>query len=154
MVPAAVLTLDSPGREDEPVEPKGGGMAHPNVDMLNKGYDAFDKGDLDTVQALFSDDVVFHVVGNSPLAGDYAGRDEVLGFFGKLVEMTGGTFRLVRHAVLADDEHGVVLHNITAQREGKSIDVNAADIFHVRDGKVTEAWLTSIDQDAVDEFFS
>ena len=40
-------------------------MAHPNVDLLNKGYDAFDKGDLDTVRALFAEDIVFHVPGRS-----------------------------------------------------------------------------------------
>ena len=61
-------------------------MAHKNVDLLNKGYDAFDKGDLDTIRALFTEDVVFHVGGHNQLTGDYRGIDEVFGFFGKIVE--------------------------------------------------------------------
>jgi ketosteroid isomerase-like protein len=134
--------------------PKGGnGMAHPNVDLLNKGYDAFEKGDLDTLRQLFTEDVVFHVPGKSQVAGDYRGQDEVFGFFGKLVELTGGTFKIERHAVLADDEHGAVLTTVSASREGKTMTQNAVDVFHFRGGKVAEIWGLDTDQYAGDEFF-
>src|SRR5436190_13654758 len=106
-----------------PTDRRGGRMAHPNADLLNKGYDAFDKGDLDTLRGLFTDDVTFHVVGRSPLAGEYRGIDQVFGFFGKLVELSGGTFRIERHAVLADDEHASVLSTSTAERNGKTLSV-------------------------------
>jgi ketosteroid isomerase-like protein len=128
-------------------------MAHPNVDLLNRGYDAFGKGDLDTLRELFSQDIVFHVPGRSKIAGDYRGQDEVFGFFGKLVELTGGTFSIERHAVLADDEHGTVLTTVTGQRDGKTLSQNAIDVFHLKDGKVTEVWALDTDQYAGDEFF-
>jgi uncharacterized protein len=128
-------------------------MAHKNADLLNRGYDAFDKGDLDTLRELFTDDVVFHVAGRSQVAGDKRGQDEVFGFFGKLVELTGGTFKIDRHAVLADDEHGAVLTTITAQREGKSLNVKAIDVFHFQGDQVKEAWVLDTDQYAGDEFF-
>src|SRR5438445_10526920 len=129
-------------------------MAHPNVDLLNKGYDAFEKGDLDTLRHLFTDDVVFHVTGRSPLSGDYRGQDEVFGFFGKLVELTGGTFKLDVHSILADDEHGTVLSTTTAQRESKSLSEKTVDVFHFADGKVTEVWTIDADQQAGDAFFA
>ena len=129
-------------------------MAHPNVDLLNQGYDAFDKGDLDTVRERFAPDIVFHVPGNSPISGDYRGIDEVFGFFGKLVELSGGTFRLERHAVLADDEHGIVLHTLNAERNGKTLSQKAVDVHHLRDGKTTEFWGFSEDTAAADEFWS
>src|SRR5437867_4389749 len=113
-------------------------MAHPNVDLLNKGYDAFDKGDLDTVRALFAEDIVFHVPGRSKLSGDYRGHDEVFGFFGELIQLTGGTFKIERHAVLADDEHGTVLQTTTAERDGKTLSVHSVDVQHIKDGKITE----------------
>ena len=128
-------------------------MAHPNADLLNTGYDAFDKGDLDTVRSLFADDIVFHVTGNSQLAGDYRGIDEVFGFFGKLVELSGGTFKIERHAVLADDEHATVLSTSSAEREGKSLSAKTVDVFHLADGKVTECWTIADDQAAEDEFW-
>ncbi|MFN2543020.1 MAG: nuclear transport factor 2 family protein [Actinomycetota bacterium] len=129
-------------------------MTHPNVDRLNQGYDAFEKGDLDTIRQLFTEDIVFHVPGRSPLAGDYRGQDEVFGFFGKLVELTGGTFKIERHAVLADDAHGAVLTTVTGSRDGKTLSQNAVDIFHFAGDRVKECWALDSDQYAGDEFFS
>jgi uncharacterized protein len=129
-------------------------MAHPNVDLLNKGYDAFDKGDLDTVRGLFAEGIVFHIPGRNQLSGEYRGIDEVFGFFAKLIQLTDGTFKLERHAVLADDEHGVVMSTGTAQRNGKSLSARQVDILHITDGKLTEYWAFTDDMYAEDEFYS
>jgi uncharacterized protein len=133
---------------------EGVAMAHPNVDLLNKGYDAFDKGDLDTIRELFADGIVFHIPGRNQISGDYRGKDEVFGFFAKLIQITEGTFKLDRHAVLADDEHGVVMSTATAERDGKSLSAKQVDVLHISNGKVTEYWAFSDDLYAEDEFYS
>ncbi len=129
-------------------------MAHPNEDLLRRGYDAFGKGDMAALAELFADDIVWHVPGNNPLTGDYKGRDSVLGFFGKSAELAGGTLKVEVHDILANDEHGVALTHDTAQRGGKSLDDNAVQVFHIRDGKVVESWLYAGDQAANDKFWS
>jgi ketosteroid isomerase-like protein len=40
-------------------------MSHPHEGMLKTLYDAFAKGDMETVMALFTDDIKFHVFGGS-----------------------------------------------------------------------------------------
>jgi ketosteroid isomerase-like protein len=67
------------------------------------------------------------------------------------MEITEGSFRLDLHAVFADDEHGVALVAATASRGGRSITVNEAHVFHLRDGKVVEFWDATTDQYALDE---
>lgn len=129
-------------------------MAHPNEELLRKGYDAFSKGDMDTVSSLFADDIVWHVPGRSALAGDYKGKEEVFGFFGKLMEMTEGTFQTELHDILANDEHAVVLVKSRAKRGDVTFVGNEAHVFHIKDGKTTEFWGHSADQYAADEFFS
>ena len=129
-------------------------MAHPNAELVQRAYDAFDKSDTDAMRSLMADDIVFHVPGRSQIAGDYRGQDEVFGFFGKLVELTGGTFKLERHAVLADDEHGTVLSTATGERNGKSLSLKGVDVFHFAGGRVSEFWGLVEDQYAEDEFFS
>lgn len=129
-------------------------MAHPNEELLRRGFDAFGSGDMATIAGLFADDIAYHFPGRSPLAGDYKGRDEVLAFFAKTMELTGGTFRLETHDILANDEHGVALSRATAQRGGKKLTQNGVDVFHIRDGKVTESWIHPGDQAAADEFWS
>ena len=63
--------------------------------------------------------VIQHVPGNGPLAGDYKGSDAVLSYYGKLAELTSGTFRA--HLVdVHGDGHGHVtsMHVLTATRNG------------------------------------
>jgi ketosteroid isomerase-like protein len=129
-------------------------MAHPNEDLLRRGYDAFGRGDMAAIAELFADDIVWHFPGNNPLAGDYKGRDNVLAFFGKSVEQAGGTLRVEVHDILANDEHGVALTRSTAQRGGKSLDDLGVQVFHVRDGKAVESWSHPGNQAAIDEFWS
>jgi ketosteroid isomerase-like protein len=129
-------------------------MAHPNEDLVRRGFAAFGTGDIATLRELFADDLVWHVGGRSPLTGDYKGKDAVLGFFAKLAERAGGTFRLDLHDVLANDEHVVGLIKGTAEREGKALNDNGVQVFHVRGGKVTESWFHPGDQYAADEFWS
>ncbi len=124
---------------------------HPNVDRMKEGYAAFAKGDFAVLNDLFAEDVVWHVGGRNQLARDYRGRDEVYGFFGRLMELTEGSLRIDLHAVFAADEHGAVLVVVTASRGGKSVTINEVHVFHLRDGKVTEFWDASTDAYAMDD---
>jgi len=124
---------------------------HPNVTRIRDGYAAFAKGDFAVLNDLFAEDLLWHDGGRNQLAGEYRGRDAVFGLFGKLMEVTEGSFRADLHAVLADDEHAVALVVITASRGGRSIEVNEAHVFHMRDGKVVEFWNASTDMYAADE---
>ena len=126
-------------------------VEHPNVARIREGYGAFAKGDFAVLNDLFADDLLWHAGGRSQLSGDYRGRDAVYGFFGKLMEVTDGSFHFDLHTVFADDEHGVALAIATASRGGRSIIVNQAHVFHLRDGKVVEFWDGSTDQYALDE---
>jgi uncharacterized protein len=130
-------------------------MAHPNEDLVRRGYAAFRAGDLATLGELFADDVVFHIGGRGRLSGDYAGKQAVFDYFGQLAQETGGTFSLEIHDVLANDVHVVALNTTSAQREGRSLnDVPNVQVFHVQDGTVTESWIHSGDQYASDEFYA
>ncbi len=128
-------------------------MAHPNEEMVRRGYEAFATGDLATLNELLADDIVWHATGRNQLAGTYRGKEEVFGLFQRLAELSGGTFKLDVHTILADDEHAVALARVTGEREGKTLDDNTIQAFHVRDGKVTEQWLYPGDAYATDEFW-
>jgi uncharacterized protein len=69
-------------------------MGHPNEDLIRRGYDAFSRGDMDTLRELFHLDIVWHAPGRSQLFGDHRGVDAVLGYFGRTMELTGGNFRV------------------------------------------------------------
>ncbi len=127
---------------------------HPNLEAGRRGYDAFARGDLETMSALMADDIVWHSGGNNILSGDYEGKEAVFGLFAKLAQETGGSFRNQIHDMLANDDHGVALVSATAERGGRSLESRAVHIFHMQDGKMTEFWAFFDDQAAVDEFWS
>ena len=103
-------------------------MAHSNEDLLRRGYEAFATGDIDTVLTAFADDIAWHVGGSNQTSGDYHGHQEVMGFFVKLMELSGGSFRLDVHDILANDTHGIVLATAHGQRDGSSLTAREVDI--------------------------
>ena len=128
-------------------------MGHPDEDVVRRGYDAFSRGDMQALRELFDPDIVWHTPGRSQLAGDHRGVDAVLGFFGRTMELTGGTFRIEVHDVVANDEHVVGLHAVIAERDGKALRDRNILVFHVRDGRTSEVWQFWTDQYAADAFF-
>jgi uncharacterized protein len=128
--------------------------AQDNAELIRGGYEAFGKGDIPAVVALWAEDIVWHIAGRSPLARDYTGAEEILGFFGQLQELSGGSFRLELHDVLASEDHVVALVNEIAVRGDTSMNNPGAHVWHLRDGKATEFWGVSYDLYATDAFWS
>lgn len=127
-------------------------MAHPNEALVKKGYKAFAEGDMATLTELFAEDIVWHNAGRSALSGDYKGRDEVFGFFGKLMEVFDAPPQLELHDVLANDEHGVAVVMATSKKKGKTRMSHSVHLFHIKDGRVTEFWDHPMDAYGDDEF--
>jgi ketosteroid isomerase-like protein len=111
-------------------------MAHPNEAMLRAGYAAFASGHVQTLVDLFADDIEWHVSGRSPVAGVYSGKEEVLGFFGKMWELYGGTLQLQVIDVLANNERGIVLTAEHAGHDGNPLEYTAVHVWGVRAGKL------------------
>ncbi len=127
---------------------------HPNAELLRKGYEAFGKGDMAVLTELFAADCVWHVPGDSQISGEHRGREAVFAAFAKTVELSGGSFKIELHDVLANDEHAVALTRATGSRQGKQLSSLDADVYHMSNGKVTEFWSFAEDQRLTDEFWS
>jgi ketosteroid isomerase-like protein len=127
---------------------------HPNAALLRKGYDAFAKGDTATLTDLFSEDVVWHLPGRNLISGEHRGRDAVFAVFAKVAQLSAGSFSIELHDVLANDEHTVAITRTTGSRQGKQLDLRGTDVYHIRNGKITEWWSFDEDQRLNDEFWS
>ena len=127
---------------------------HANVARLREGHEAFSRGDMATLMELIAEDTLWHISGRGPLSGDKEGRDAVFAFFGQLAELSGETVQIQDHDFVGNDEHTVALFQMTAAREGRTLDAKLVEVVHWRDGKVVEDWVTVDDQYAFDEFWS
>ena len=112
--------------------------AKENADLVRRGYEAFSAGDMATLTELFAEDATWFVPGNGSLSGTKQGRDAIFGFFGEVMSLSGGTFKITVQDVVGGDQHTIGLHHTQAQRGGKDIDQNTALVFHVENGRVRE----------------
>jgi uncharacterized protein len=124
---------------------------HPNVTLAREGFAAFDRGDTAWMDEHMADDVVWHVGGNSKWAGAYEGKAAILGMFARQTEAAQTTAEV--HDVVGNDDHVVVLGTATARAaDGSSAEWKYTQIFHMKDGKVTEVWGMAENDAAVDPF--
>ncbi|MEZ5320367.1 MAG: nuclear transport factor 2 family protein [Vicinamibacterales bacterium] len=111
---------------------------HPNLTIMKRTLQAFQTGDVPTLGQLMAPDVVWRLPGKRVLSGDYRGQQAVFGLFGRLMELTGGTFKVESLDILANDRGGVLIDRLTAEREGRSLDIRVMLHLTIRDGLIVE----------------
>jgi ketosteroid isomerase-like protein len=114
-------------------------MKHPNAALLEKLYADFAKGDLEAMLAPCADQMTFQVPGKSKLAGKYTKSSFAQGYATKLAELSGGTFSVEVHDILASDLHAAVLATDRLTRAGKTIEFRTVHIWRFEGGKPV-AW--------------
>jgi len=125
-----------------------------NVEVARKGYAAFESGDVPAVMDLFADDIVWHIFGKSPLAGDYRGKPAVMEFFGKFLGMIDSQHTEVND-IVANDQQTVGMGTVTLKRKGLTLEPKSTDLIHPdSEGRVKEFWRFSDDQAALDGLLS
>jgi uncharacterized protein len=124
-------------------------------DTVRRGYDAFGKGDMDTLRSIMTPDVIQNVPGNNQVSGEYKGVDSVLGYYGTPFELTGGTLKAELQSVTDDGPDTVLaVHRLSAQRGGKSYDETENLHFTFSGGKISRLDEEHPDLAKFDAFFS
>ena len=130
-------------------------MTQTNDEIVRQGYKAFGEGDMDTLRSLFAPDAVHSATGNNPLAADYKGIDAILGYYGQLFELSGGTFTAELKSTRAEgDDTVVATHTDRGQRDGKTLDQDEELTFTLAGGKITQLAEKHSDPAAYDAFWS
>ena len=125
-----------------------------NEALIRSGYDAFVRGDVPGVLALFDPNILWHVPGRGPLSRDYRGHAAVLGFFQRFMELSEGTFRIAVDDVLAKGDRVIALVTERARRRGREWSSPQVHAWTVVNGRATVFWQFQGDQQTEDEFWS
>jgi uncharacterized protein len=128
-------------------------MANPNVEIIQRMYECFNRGDMDTIrQEIFATDLIWRLPGHHPLAGTKNGAEEVIAFFEQLnkagiqVDLSG---------IDAWGENTVVeVHRGHGQSNGAVLDALNCTHYHIREGKIADVQVYISDQHTVDQFFN
>ena len=110
-----------------------------DLETVRKAYAAFSSGDMDTLMSLYHDDAVHIVPGASQISGAHKGKENILGLYGKLFELSGGTIRIQLEHVLSDGGNRVVsIHTSNVDKDGETITQTEVLLVTLVDGKVAE----------------
>jgi len=103
---------------------------------------------------VLASDVLWHEPGTSAIAGDHAGRSQLVQFFSKLMELSDGTLAFEEvGAVSVTDRLASAPLRFSATRAGRRFSGNATMVIRGAEGRVAEVWHFAADIAAVDAFW-
>ena len=125
-----------------------------NVELVRRGYTAFNAGDMATLSDMFAEDAVWHVAGSGVLSGTKQGRDAILAYFGELGARTQGHFQANVEDIVGGENHTVAIQQTHGEANGKTLDMATVITFVVRDGKIAEGREFFEDTAKADDFWT
>lgn len=131
-----------------------GAVDHPLTQAIMRYQRAMAEGDVAGGRSIFRDDVIYVVPGDNLFSGTYHGPDDVMGYFGRLMEATGGSYAITAMNWLACGNKILLETRNTASRKGRSLEWDEAILFEFVDGKKARIEMFQADQAAVDAFFA
>jgi ketosteroid isomerase-like protein len=121
------------------------------ADLHLRQAEMYAGGPMGPVAALLSDDVLWHIAGESPIAGEHRGWDAVLQCFAAVRELAGETLRMHPQEVVAASREVVVqLVDGAVLLAGEVVDWRTAGFYRVERGQVREAWLVPLELERFD----
>ncbi len=111
-----------------------------NIDLVRKLYDAFSKGDIQTIVDHLADQLIWRFDAPSviPYGGDHSTPDEVRkGFFGPLAS-TQKDYALTTDEFIAQDDKVIMVgsYGATVIATGKRFDLPLVHVWSIQNGKV------------------
>ena len=122
---------------------------HPNAAKLRAAAEEMERsGDMMSQIDMLDDNIVWHEIGSDqPIRGKQALAERFAGM------PEGASIKTETHDVLANDEHAIQLVTATATMGDQELVYRTAEIYHMRDGKITERWAFSDDTGRINDFF-
>jgi uncharacterized protein len=122
---------------------------HPNAAKVRATAAEVERtGDMSLAFEGVDDDIVWHEIGrDEPIRGKQALMERFSGM------PEGASIKTETHDVVANDEHTIQLVTATATMGDQQLVYRTAEIYHMRDGKITERWAFSDDTDRINKFF-
>ncbi len=115
-------------------------MSRENVEVVEQFEHAFVRGDMDQVLSLLADDIVVHEAASLPYPGDHRGH----GGFLRLADAFNRVWQITSPLDLEFLDSGhtrvvvLVRFDVVARATGTPLTLELAEVYTVRDGKISD----------------
>jgi ketosteroid isomerase-like protein len=114
---------------------------HPNVKTVNSMTEAIFSQDHDALAKIFTDDLVFHLRGPDPMAGDHAGVGGLLGVVGSWFEATNGRIELDQQFCIGTDGWASEWEQAKLHRKGRTLESHNAFVYRFEGDRIADMWM-------------
>ena len=128
-------------------------MKNEVIEVFNAYTEALSKGDFEAVFETISDNIVWHMGGESSLSGIIKGKQALSERFGEFTKRSNGTFRVITNWAASND--CFVAANVVSLAEIGEEKLNnpGIDLFRIENEKIQEVWTFSEQQAVEDKFW-
>jgi uncharacterized protein len=131
-----------------------GAVGHELVNKIMNYQLAVAQGKVESAKTVFHEDVEYIVPGSNIFSGTYRGPDAVMGYFGRLMSATDGSYEITEMNWLVCGNK-VILETVNgASRNGHRLEWEEAILFEFKDGRKSKIEMFQADQISVDKFFT
>jgi hypothetical protein len=118
-------------------------------------YGLYADASVEPVRVLLCGDVVSHVPGRTPIAGDHEGIDAVIACMPRRRDLADRTFRMHRRELLVGEgEHFAALTDGSAVIADRRREWSTIGLYRLRGARRAECWLVPFDQAEFDSIWS
>ena len=128
-------------------------MKNEVIEVFNAYTEALSKGDFEAVFEIMSDNIVWHMGGESSLSGIIKGKQALGERLGEFAKRSNGTFRVITNWAASNDCFVVANVVSLAEREEEKLNNLGIDLFRIENGKIQEVWTFSEQQAVEDKFW-
>jgi uncharacterized protein len=113
-------------------------------------------GAVDRVLELLPPDIVWHVPGRSPIAGDHRGTRQVIDYFERRRRLANSTMRMNPGEVISEGEAVAQFVEGTAVLDGAQVSWQTIGVYRVdiERRQIREVWLVPLDGELFDRIWS
>ncbi len=124
-------------------------------ELQDAQHELYGGGGAGPVRRLLDPDIVWHVPGESPIAGRYEGPEAVIAYMLRRRDLADGTFRMRRRELMiGEGEHFAALTDGTAIINGRTREWSTLGLYRLRAELFAECRLFPFDQPQFDEIWS
>ncbi|XDD49783.1 nuclear transport factor 2 family protein [Leptospira sp. WS92.C1] len=131
-------------------------MKHPNLEIIDRFFDAYGKRDLNSLRNVLADSVTWSFPGQHPYSGIKNGFEDVIGFFDTMGSIMGQSKVKAEKLVIgANEDYVIESQRIQTDREdGNNIDHLVCVLWKFSDGKIVEGTHFFASPEAAGSFFT
>jgi ketosteroid isomerase-like protein len=132
-------------------------MPSPAVELVaelhRRQNEMYSGGSVDSVVELLAEDIVWHVPGSSPIAGDHRGAAQVIAYFERRRQLASATMEMKPGELLEMGDAVAQFVAGSATLDGERVSWQTVGVYRVEHGRIREVWLVPLDSDLFDRIW-